>query len=252
MKKFLLIIFTCLSFSFYGNQGFDQHQKNLQVYCTLYANSMEFCKENGYNFFKFLSYSYKDSSDEVLNFKGICKDCDGEIFKKSLSEEVLQIFGLKEANYEIVCFKDAPKDEQICDVDKYYKLIEAFQNQEVAVVGETNVKEINSIHELQEVIKSSKETIYIDCYSTRCPPCKMLSPKFDQYSKDLKAGKFLKVNVDDVKELVDEYQIEGFPTLLVFQNGKIKVRKLGLPDILQYFESEREALNHNNGRDKNV
>lgn len=80
----------------------------------------------------------------------------------------------------------------------------------------------------EEVLKSSKTTI-IDFYADWCGPCKMMSPIIDNIAEDdnLKVGK---VNVDDDQELAIKYDIMSIPTVLIFKNGELVNRFIGVHD----------------------
>jgi thioredoxin 1 len=62
-----------------------------------------------------------------------------------------------------------------------------------------------------------------DFYATWCPPCKTIAPVYAQLSTAHAApGKvaFVKVNVDEQREIAAQYGIQAMPTFLVFKNGK--------------------------------
>ncbi|MCD7796082.1 MAG: thioredoxin family protein, partial [Clostridiales bacterium] len=50
-----------------------------------------------------------------------------------------------------------------------------------------------------------------------CMPCKMLPPTVDEIAKEMKVSK---INVDEAKELAQEYYIMSVPTLVAFKNGE--------------------------------
>jgi thioredoxin reductase (NADPH) len=81
------------------------------------------------------------------------------------------------------------------------------------------MKEINSSEFDQEVLKSGK--VVVDFYSTECPPCEALAPKFEGlaklYGHDIK---FLKVFRQQNRELADKLGVKSSPTLLFFDKGK--------------------------------
>jgi thioredoxin 1 len=63
-----------------------------------------------------------------------------------------------------------------------------------------------------------------DFYATWCPPCKTIAPLFAQLSKEHStAGKiaFVKVNVDEQREVAAQYGVRAMPTFLVFKEGKV-------------------------------
>lgn len=111
------------------------------------------------------------------------------------------------------------------------------EQQQENTVKESHVKEISSMSELQSEISRAKGVIFLDCYSPGCPPCRMLSPKFDQFSKDFSSrGTFLKANLNTIPELIDQYQIKSIPTLIVFRDKKEVERRTSLYAIIEYFE----------------
>ncbi|MCZ6582143.1 MAG: thioredoxin [Thaumarchaeota archaeon] len=73
----------------------------------------------------------------------------------------------------------------------------------------------------QEVINSDKPVL-VDFFATWCSPCSVLAPILDDLDKEYE-GKvnFVKVDVDQNKELASEYSIFSIPTLVIFLNGKV-------------------------------
>lgn len=88
------------------------------------------------------------------------------------------------------------------------------------------VKEINNV-ELKELVKNNKKVL-VDCYAVWCGPCKMLSPIIDQLASEVESTNFYKINVDEDDEISDEYNISSIPTLLFFEDGKLKEQVVGL------------------------
>ncbi|KAF2873762.1 thioredoxin-like protein [Massariosphaeria phaeospora] len=63
-----------------------------------------------------------------------------------------------------------------------------------------------------------------DFYATWCPPCKTIAPIYEQLSTaHAVPGKiaFVKVNVDEQREVAAQYGITAMPTFLVFKDGKV-------------------------------
>ena len=96
------------------------------------------------------------------------------------------------------------------------------------------VKEILD-SEYENVIKEGK--VVIDCYAPWCGPCKMISPIIDKLSEEITNTKFYKINVDNAEKITKEYQIMSIPTILIFENGKIKDKVVGFKS-----KSELEEL----------
>lgn len=88
------------------------------------------------------------------------------------------------------------------------------------------VKEIQE-KEWKKIVEQ-KEKILIDCYAPWCGPCKLLSPIIDELAEETKNCKFYKINVDDAEAISREYGIMSIPTLLLFEDGKLKEKTIGL------------------------
>lgn len=81
------------------------------------------------------------------------------------------------------------------------------------------MKEINASEFEKEVLNGGK--VVLDFYSTECPPCEALAPKFDAiaelYGDKIK---FLKIFRQGNRELATELGVSSSPTLLFFDNGR--------------------------------
>lgn len=81
------------------------------------------------------------------------------------------------------------------------------------------MKEITSSEFEAEVLAGSK--VVLDFYSTECPPCDALAPKFEGlaalYGNDIK---FYKMFRQQNKPLAEKYGVKSSPTLLFFENGE--------------------------------
>lgn len=80
------------------------------------------------------------------------------------------------------------------------------------------MKEISTSEFESEVLNGGK--VVLDFYSTECPPCEAVAPKFDNlsnlYGKDIK---FLKIFRQQNRELADKLGVKSSPTLLFYDNG---------------------------------
>ena len=92
------------------------------------------------------------------------------------------------------------------------------------MVNELNEKEFN------EKIKEGK--VLVDCYATWCGPCKMLSPIIDEVSNEVKNYTFYKLDVDENENIAEEYGIMSIPTLLIFEDGKLKEKIMQIVALL--------------------
>lgn len=77
-----------------------------------------------------------------------------------------------------------------------------------------------------EFIKN--ENAFVDFYADWCGPCRAMSPIIDELSKEYR-GKviFGKLNVDEVHEISDRYDIQSIPNMKLFSSGAVKGEFVG-------------------------
>jgi thioredoxin 1 len=80
--------------------------------------------------------------------------------------------------------------------------------------------------QFDEVMKEG--VVVVDFFATWCGPCKMLAPVFEEVGEELgNKAKFIKVDVDQSKELAERYQVMTIPTILVLKDGEQKEVSIG-------------------------
>ena len=93
----------------------------------------------------------------------------------------------------------------------------------------------------EEVLRSSVPYL-VDFWAPWCAPCTMIAATVDaiaeKYGDRLRVGK---INVDDNEKLIEEFGIEGIPTLLLFVGGKVAERFVG---VIPRAEIERTIEYH--------
>ena len=79
-----------------------------------------------------------------------------------------------------------------------------------------------------EVINSDVPVI-VDFWATWCDPCRMIAPIIEELATSLYGKvKVGKVNVDEEEKLAVKYGIMSIPSLLVFKNGEVVDKVIGL------------------------
>ena len=80
----------------------------------------------------------------------------------------------------------------------------------------------------KEVLKSDVPVL-VDFWAVWCGPCRMLAPTIEQIAEEqdgiIKVGK---INVDEQPALAAKYGIASIPTLIVFEDGKVKNTMVGV------------------------
>ncbi len=93
------------------------------------------------------------------------------------------------------------------------------------------VKEITQA-DYEEQVLHSPEPVVLDFFSTECPPCEALAPKFDAVAEQF-AGKarFLKIFRQGNRDLATKLGVSGSPTLVFFKSGAEVGERLSGEDI---------------------
>lgn len=78
-----------------------------------------------------------------------------------------------------------------------------------------------------EVLRT-EGTVLVDFWAAWCGPCRMLSPIVDAVAEEIHSIKVCKVNVDENQELALRYEVMSIPCLLVFRDGKLVNRGVGV------------------------
>lgn len=72
--------------------------------------------------------------------------------------------------------------------------------------------------------KLNKEKQLVLFYANWCGHCKKMKPDWDSASQEVGNEKMIKVDVgegtSEQKKMMEKYDVQGFPTILVFENGE--------------------------------
>jgi thioredoxin 1 len=71
----------------------------------------------------------------------------------------------------------------------------------------------------------------VDFWASWCPPCRALAPAIAALAEERPDVLVGKVDVDDHPEIAGRYGIQSIPTVLLFRNGELVSRSIGLVPI---------------------
>ena len=95
----------------------------------------------------------------------------------------------------------------------------------------------------REVVESDRPVL-VDFWADWCQPCHMVAPIVEQLAEDF-AGRITvaKVDTEANRDLSLEYAINSIPTLLLFKDGEIVERFVGVRTKAEYTEALEARLN---------
>ena len=83
----------------------------------------------------------------------------------------------------------------------------------------------------KDVIQAShNHPVLVDLWAEWCPPCVVIAPVLKQvvenYDEEISLAK-IEVDEEENMKIAGRYQVRGFPTILLIQNGEEKARFSG-------------------------
>ncbi len=80
----------------------------------------------------------------------------------------------------------------------------------------------------QERVLDSEVPVLVDFWANWCPPCKMIAPLVEEIARKY-SGKLAVGIVDDDADpdIAPKYDVQGLPTLILFQKGQLVQRLVG-------------------------
>ena len=82
-------------------------------------------------------------------------------------------------------------------------------------------------NEFENEIKEG--VVLVDFFATWCGPCRMMSMILEEVEEEIKdKAKIVKIDVDENEALARKFGIMSIPTLILFVNGKLYEKHIGL------------------------
>tara|TARA_R100000008_G_scaffold30495_1_gene16978 strand:- start:300 stop:566 length:267 start_codon:yes stop_codon:yes gene_type:complete len=77
--------------------------------------------------------------------------------------------------------------------------------------------------------------VLLDFYADWCGPCRAMNPTLSQF-QGASNIELVKVNVDENRELAQQYGVRGIPCFVYLENGITKGRAVGMQTLQQLKE----------------
>jgi thioredoxin 1 len=92
-----------------------------------------------------------------------------------------------------------------------------------------------NLTQFQQAVASTDKPIVVDFWAPWCAPCRVTKPILEKLAGEY-TGKveFMPINADTSREVLEQFQVIGIPTVLTIRDGKVVGRVTGAQNESSY------------------
>lgn len=95
----------------------------------------------------------------------------------------------------------------------------------------------------EDVVLKSEKPVMVDFWAAWCGPCRMVGPIIEEVSSEYKDKAVVgKLDVDSNQKFAAKYGVRNIPTVLLFKDGEIVGRQVGVSPKKAYTDAIDAAL----------
>ena len=93
---------------------------------------------------------------------------------------------------------------------------------------------VGSVSELtdatfDDIVHNTESPVLVDFWAPWCGPCKMMAPILEEIAGEYSDKvQICKLNTDDARDSAMEFGISAIPTIILFKNGEVQNKWVGL------------------------